>query len=156
MTHPLIPRILELAAPVAQELGLDVVGAAFHTHQSPPVLRVDVCNADGTTGLDDCERMSRNLDAVLDVSDVLPDAYVLEISTPGLSKLLSSDREFASFRGFGVIATLTEPYKGKKQWTGRLIERTEKAVRISQKGRVLALPRTAIAQVCLDDHPEPD
>ncbi|HAJ62493.1 MAG TPA: ribosome maturation factor RimP, partial [Cyanobacteria bacterium UBA8543] len=49
MTHPLIPQLLDLATPVAENLGLEVVGAVFHTDRRPPVLRVDIRNCDGNT-----------------------------------------------------------------------------------------------------------
>jgi ribosome maturation factor RimP len=62
MTHPLIPQLLDLAIPIAENIGLEVVGAVFHTDRRPPVLRVDIRNGVGNTGLNDCERMSRALE----------------------------------------------------------------------------------------------
>jgi ribosome maturation factor RimP len=149
MTHPLIPQVIDLAAPVAATLGLDVVGAVFHTNQNPPVLRVDVRNLQQDTSLDDCERMSRALEAALDASDLIPDAYVLEISSPGISRSLISDREFISFKGFHVVATTTEPYEGQITWAGQLVRRDDESLYISQKGRAIALPRHLISQVQL-------
>ena len=77
MTHPLVPQIIDLAAPVAKDLELEVVKVVFHTNQSPPVLRVDIRNPLTDTSLNDCERMSRNLEASLDAASIIPDAYVL-------------------------------------------------------------------------------
>ena len=151
MSHPLVPTIVDLATPIARDLNLEVVAVTFHTNQNPPVLRVDVRNPNGETGLDDCERMSRALDASLDDTDAVPDAYVLEVSSPGLSSDLTSDREFISFKGFDVIVTASEPYKGKLQWTGTLLGRDDTTVRLSQKGRPISIPRTAIARVCLTE-----
>jgi ribosome maturation factor RimP len=107
MTHPLIPQITELATPVAAALGLDVVGAVFHTHQNPPILRIDIRNQSQDTSLTDCQQMSHALEAALDESDLIPDAYTLEISSPGISRTLTSDREFVSFKGFPVEVTTT-------------------------------------------------
>ncbi len=149
MTHPLIPQILELANPVAASLDLEIVGAIFRTNQSPPVLRVDIRNLKDDTGLDDCERMSRALEAVLDESEIVPDAYALEVSSPGISRLLSTDREFISFKGFTVTVSASELYAGHKEWTGRLIQRDQKAVHLSQKGRAIAIPCHLITKVQL-------
>jgi ribosome maturation factor RimP len=149
MTHPLIPKIIELAAPVANTLGLDVVGAVFHTNQHPPVLRVDIRNLEQDTGLDDCERMSRALEAALDAADVIPDAYVLEISSPGISRSLTTDREFISFKGFPVVVTTSEPYDGQLTWAGQLLRRDEAALYLSQKGRSISIPRHLISKVQL-------
>lgn len=149
MVHPLIPQILDLATPVADSLGLQVVGAVFHTNQQPPILRVDIRNPDQDTSLEDCEHMSRALEAALDSTDILPDAYVLEISSPGISSLLTTDREFISFKGFPVIVTANEPYAGQHEWNGQLIRRDQEAVHISQKGRTIAIPRHLISKVQL-------
>jgi ribosome maturation factor RimP len=149
MTHPLIPQIIELATPVAQALGLDVVGAVFHTNQHPPVLRVDIRNLEQDTGLDDCERMSRALEAALDAADLIPDAYVLEISSPGISRSLTTDREFISFKGFPVVVTTSEPYEGQMTWIGQLLRRDDTALCLSQKGRSISIPRRLISKVQL-------
>lgn len=55
MAHPLIPKILDIATPIAQTLGLEVVGATFYTNQKPPVLRVNIRNPSQDIGLEDCE-----------------------------------------------------------------------------------------------------
>jgi ribosome maturation factor RimP len=151
MTHPLIPQLIDLATPVAEDLGLEVVGAVFYTNRRPPVLRVDIRNATGDTGLDDCERMSRALEERLDATDIIPDTYVLEISSPGISRQLSTDREFISFKGYAVIVKTSEPFEGQKEWRGRLIRRDDTEVYISQKGRAIAIPRQLVTHVQLDD-----
>ncbi|MBW4611664.1 MAG: ribosome maturation factor RimP [Hassallia sp. WJT32-NPBG1] len=151
MTHPLVPQIIDLATPVAEELGLEVVGVVFHTNQSPPVLRVDIRNPQQDTGLNDCERMSRALEASLDGSDIIPDAYVLEVSSPGISRQLTTDREYLTFKGFPVIVSTSQPYDGQKEWIGQLIRRDEISVYLNQKGRVVEIPRTLISRVLLDE-----
>jgi ribosome maturation factor RimP len=152
MAHPLISQVIDLAAPVAETLGLEVVGAVFQTNQSPPVLRVDIRNLEQDTSLDDCERMSRSLEAALDAAEIIPDAYVLEISSPGISRSLTTDREFVSFKGFAVTVTTIEPYDGHQFWTGQLIRRDDDAVYLSQKGRAIAIPRQIISRVQLDEN----
>ncbi|MBW4619587.1 MAG: ribosome maturation factor RimP [Cyanosarcina radialis HA8281-LM2] len=152
MTHPLIPQIMELATAVGADLELEVVGAVFHTNQRPPVLRVDIRNPLADTSLDDCERMSKSLEAALDVAETISEPYVLEISSPGVSRNLTADRDFISFKGFPVTVTTAEPWQGKSQWQGQLINRDDKSVQISQKGRAIAIPLNLVAQVKLDDH----
>ncbi|MEB3358479.1 MAG: ribosome maturation factor RimP [Synechococcales bacterium] len=154
MTHPLIPQVLDLATPVAENLGLELVGATFHTNQNPPVLRVDVRNVQQDTSLDDCEAMSHALEAILDQSDLIPDQYVLEISSPGISRVLETEREFVAFKGFPVRVTMAEPFKGQTTWSGQLVRRDEESVHLSRKGRAIAIPRSLISQVQLDDRRE--
>lgn len=147
MTHPVVPKIIDVATPIAEALGLEVVGAVFQTNQNPPVLRLDIRNPKDDTGVDDCERMSRALEEQLDAVDIIAAAYVLEISSPGISSFLSSDREFVSFKGFPIIIKTLAPYKRKTEWMGKLINRDETTVYINQKGRKVAIPRELIASV---------
>ena len=151
MRHPLIPQIIDLATPVAEALGLEVVGAVFQTNQKPPVLRVDIRNPQQDTGLDDCERMSRALEATLDSTEIIPLAYILEISSPGISRDLTSDREFIAFKGFAVIVTTKEHSVGIQEWRGQLLRRDETAVYLNQKGKSIRLDRQLITRVQLDE-----
>lgn len=151
MTHPLIPQLIDLATPVAETLGLDLVGVVFHTDRRPPVLRVDIRNCSGDTSLNDCERMSRALEEKLDATDLIPDAYVLEVSSPGISRQLTTDREFISFKGFSVIVQTSEPYEGHQEWRGKLIRRDDTGVYLNQKGRVIAIPLQLVTRVRLDE-----
>lgn len=149
MTPPLIPQVLELATPIATALGLEVVDAVFQTNKRPPVLRVDIRHPGQATSLDDCEKMSRELDAQLEAITLLPSAYILEVSSPGISRNLMSDRDFLAFKGFGVVVTTTEPFEGQHQWQGRLQGRDHERVYLNLKGRVVAIPRNLVAMVQL-------
>jgi ribosome maturation factor RimP len=152
MAHPLIPQIIEIATPIATELGLEVVAAIFHTHERPPALRVDIRNPNADTGLQDCERMSRALEAALDTTDVIPFAYSLEVSSPGTSRELTTDREFNAFAGFAVQVTTHQPIDSKTAWQGQLIRRDETTIYLSQKGRTIQIPRELVSKVYLDDN----
>ena len=151
MTHPLVPQIIDLATPVAEDLGLEVVKVVFHTNQSPPVLRVDIRNPKHDTGLNDCELMSRNLEATLDAASIMTDAYVLEVSSPGISQQLQTDREFISFKGFPVKVCTSPPHQGKSSLHGKLVRRDEKSVYLNKKGRIIEIPRSNITRVLLDE-----
>jgi ribosome maturation factor RimP len=150
MTHPLIPEILEIASPLAANLGLEVVGAVLQTQKNPPVLRLDIRNLASDTSLDDCEKMSRCLEEALDHQEIIPGAYVLEISSPGISRQLTTPREFLAFKGFAVVIVTSPPYNGHQEWRGRLQKQDEASITINQKGRNVAIPREYVAQVQLD------
>ncbi len=152
MTHPLVPQVLDLAAPVASELGLEIVDAVFQTNQSPPVLRINVRNLNQEdTGLDDCAKLSLALNEALDESAMIPDAYVLEVSSPGVSEVLTRDRDFAVFKGFPVEIQLSEVYKKKQLWRGSLVGRDESKISLNLKGRLVGLPRELVQSVQLSN-----
>ena len=150
MSHPIIPKIIDLAIPIAEELGLDVVDATFQTNKRPPVLRIDVRNKDSFTGLNDCEQMSRSLEYILDTQEIIPGTYVLEVSSPGVSRKLNSDREFITFKGFDIIIKTFAPYQDQKEWNGKLQGRDENSVYLNQKGRLITIPRNLVATVQLN------
>jgi ribosome maturation factor RimP len=150
MSHPLVPQLTAQARPIARELGLELVEVAFQPHQSPPVVHVAVRNPHADTSLDDCERMSRALEAQLDAEELVPGAYLLEVSSPGVPKQLTTDREFASFKGFAVRVRTSEPYKGRREWCGNLQGRDADTLYLNQKGKPVRIPRRAIATVMLD------
>ena len=151
MTHPVVPQIIELASPLAEDLDLKLVDAVFQTNKTPPILRIDVRNPKGDTSLENCEQMSKILSEKLDLTEIIPGTYVLEISSPGVSRTLTSDREFTAFKGFAVSIKTFAPYKNKKEWQGRLQHRDETAIHINQKGKAIAIPRELVAKVQLDD-----
>jgi ribosome maturation factor RimP len=151
MTHPVVDQIIELASPLAEELNLELVDAVFQTNKNPPILRIDVRNPNSDTSLENCEQMSRILETKLDLTEIIPGAYVLEISSPGISRTLTTERDFIAFKGFAVSIKTFTPYKNQKQWQGRLQHRDKTAVHINQKGKAIAIPRELIAKVQLDD-----
>ena len=82
-------------------------------------LRVYIDKAGGID-IDDCQRLSERLEEILDREDVIPDAYILEVSSPGLDRVLRKERDFVREHGRVVDVTLYAPFEGKKQWTGTL------------------------------------
>jgi ribosome maturation factor RimP len=152
MAHPLIPQITDIATPIATDLGLEIVAVVFHTNQRPPALRVDIRNPTADTGLQDCERMSRALEAALDADEIVPFAYALEVSSPGTSRELTTDREFNAFSGFAVRVTAEQPVDGKTEWQGQLIRRDDTKIYLSQKGRTVEILRASVGKVYLDDN----
>jgi ribosome maturation factor RimP len=145
MTHPIIPQIIELAEPIAKRLNLEIVDVVFQSNKRPAVLRINIRNSAQETGLNDCEQMSRALEEILDQQVTIPEAYVLEISSPGVSKLLSSERDFISFRGFAVLVTTTD--ENHQQWRGTLQKRDSQKLYLNQKGRIVEIPVQIIESV---------
>ena len=71
-------------------------------------------------GIDDCERVSREVSALLDVEDPIPTAYTLEVSSPGSDRVLRTRAHFDRFAGSRVFVELKVPRDGRKRYTGML------------------------------------
>lgn len=95
--------------------------------------------------------LSSDLMWLLDEEKVMPtDVYTLQVSTPGTNEYLTVDKDFESFRSFGVTVVLKKEFKRKMEFKGTLVERTVDEVRINLKGRIIGIPRDNILDVKLD------
>ncbi|MFM7171049.1 MAG: ribosome assembly cofactor RimP [Cyanobium sp.] len=150
MPHPLIPPITELARRVAEPGGLSVREVHLLTHHIPMTVQVMVQRDDGgDVTLEACATLSGPLGEALEEAALLESAYVLEVSSPGLSDLLETDRDFTSFRGFPVDVTLRGEAAGSTLRSGLLLGRSDDSITINVRGRTLKLPRDTVVEVRL-------
>src|SRR5262245_4788357 len=101
-----------LAEPYVRDAGLDLIEVQFGREQGGWVLRLFIDAPPGMTAgavsHTDCERVSRDVSAALDVSDPIPHAYQLEVSSPGLDRPLRREQDFARFAGRSARIRLSE------------------------------------------------
>lgn len=100
----------------------------------------------GGIDLDDCQFLSEKLSAKLDEADIIGGAYILEVSSPGIDRILKKDRDFIREAGKVVDVTLYAPLNGKKIFVGELVGRDENFLHFKD---MESLPREKIAQVRL-------
>jgi len=91
------------------------------------MLRVFIDSAAGV-GVDDCERVSREISALLDVEDPIPSGYTLEVSSPGFDRALRTREHFGRFVGSRVFVELKEPRAGRRRYTGQLLAVDEEGI----------------------------
>ena len=84
----------------------------------------------GGVDLDDCQIVSEKLSEVLDAKDPIKENYLLEVSSPGLDRVLKKDKDFVRYQGADVDVQLFKPVDGKKQFTGALGEFTDETITI--------------------------
>ena len=151
MPHPLIPDIERLANQVAADAGFQVCGVQLLTHRIPMTLQVQLRLADGgDVSLDNCASFSGVLGEALEAVSLIEEAYVLEISSPGIPETLNEDRDFRSFRGFPVCVRYRDAKTGAEaEREGLLLERTDDSVLINVRGRSVRLPRADVITVRL-------
>src|SRR5207237_3015254 len=99
----IVERVRELAARVAGTHGLEIFDVGFRREGRGMVLRVQIdrpgpaATADDSVSVDDCARVSRDLSAMLDVDEVVPGAFTLEVSSPGLDRPLRHTDDYRRF-----------------------------------------------------------
>ena len=120
------------------------------THMSPMTLEVQIRHSTGTdVSLDDCAGFSGVLGDALETSTLLTEAYVLEISSPGIGEQLASDRDFQTFRGFPVEVVHHDGDDAEQRLEGLLLERDDDTLQINIRGRIKRLPRDRVLSVRL-------
>ncbi len=115
-----VAKLTAILQPLVQDLGYEFVGLEFSSHPKNPVLVLYIDKAEGIA-IEDCERTSREVAALLDVEDPIPGHYVLEVSSPGLDRPLFSPEQFDRFTGEVVQITLFAPLGGRRKFKGRIL-----------------------------------
>ena len=119
MTVTLRERLIALIEPVLGRLGYELVELEYAAGRTQAVVRLFIDTPAGIT-VDDCERVSRDVAALLDVDDPIPTAYTLEVSSPGFDRVLRTPAHFERFVGERVFVELKAPRAGRKRYTGVL------------------------------------
>ena len=113
-------RILDLADPIAADLGLRIVRVRVMAGKRRTVQIMAERISDGLMGVENCEALSRELSSTLEVEDPLDDAYVLEVSSPGIDRPLTSLDDFETYEGYLARLELDRMVEGRKRFRGVL------------------------------------
>lgn len=132
-------KVLQVLQPVVEGLGYEFVGAEYLSQGRHSLLRVYIDNAEAGIGVDDCERVSRQVSSVLDVEDPIPGHYTLEVSSPGLERPLFTLAQFERFVGHEVKLQLSRPVNNRRKMTALLTGAGDGVVSVSLEGEALAL-----------------
>lgn len=141
-------RICDLLEPSVTGLGYELVGVELERSGSRPVLRVFLDHDAGIT-IGDCETASRQIGAVLEVEDPVPESWMLEVSSPGLDRPLLRSDHFVRFAGRPVRLRTTEPLDGRRGWKGRLVGCREGNVVVREDGEERLIPLGLIGKANL-------
>ena len=148
LAGPFWDALTEEAEAEAEALGLTICELSFASGT------LSVSASGGS--VDELQQLNSHLSQFIDaraedeeVASLPP--FLLQVSSPGLGSQLTSDLDFASFKGFPVVVTTTEPFKKKTQWEGTLIGRDDAHVSINLKGRPQKIPRELVQDVSMPE-----
>lgn len=134
MPATLRERLIALIEPLVGRLGYELVELEHSAGRGSAVVRLFIDGPEGV-GLTDCERVSREVSALLDVEDPIPTAYTLEVSSPGLDRVLRTQAHFARFVGSRVHVELAAPREGRRRYTGKLLSADEAGIALEVDGQ---------------------
>ncbi|MCE0505718.1 MULTISPECIES: ribosome maturation factor RimP [unclassified Roseivivax] len=145
-------RIAEIARPVIEDMGFELVRVRLQGGKSP-LLQVMAERAEGGIEVDECAEISTALSAVFDVEDPILDAYTLEVSSPGIDRPLTRLKDFETFEGYEAKLETHELIDGRKRFKGVLagVEGSEVLVNIDEGTVGLEFDWLADAKLVLTD-----
>lgn len=156
-----IAQLEALLSPAVEALGMDLVlwGIEFNAGDQSALLRIYIDAIGRHVGIEDCEAVSRELGALLDVHDPVPGNYTLEVSSPGFDRPLFKPAHFAAFAGETAKITLAVPQDGRRRAHGRLLRVEGETVFVDVDGIELAFAHGNIQKARLvprfDPPPKP-
>jgi len=127
-------ELIQMLAPVIADLGLECLGIEYAPSRGNSLLRLYIDAANRPVTLDDCEAVSREVSAVLDVNDPITGRYTLEVSSPGLERPLFTPAHFARFLGETAKLALNLPVNGRKRLLGPIRAVEGDVITIEQDG----------------------
>jgi ribosome maturation factor RimP len=161
-------RLIELAEPLVEQLGYELIDIEYAPGRSQGLVRlyidkpggvpggaapeVDVDDAsmqESGIGVEDCERVSREFSALMDVEDPVPTAYTLEVSSPGADRILRKPAHYARFAGERVHVELLIARDGRRRYTGLLQKVAEKGIELEVDGQPVVMTFEEIAKARL-------
>jgi ribosome maturation factor RimP len=144
-------RIGGLLGPILESLGLSLWDIDFQKHGPSWLLRIYIDREESGVTLNDCEAVSRDLSAALDVEDIISHAYTLEVSSPGLDRSLSKPGHYARFTGSVVKIKTYQQINGQKVFRGKLIGLAGELVKVElESGAIVDIPLADIAKASLE------
>ena len=138
--------VKELIEPVAEELGYFIWDVEFVKEGARRILRVTIDNEEGIT-IEDCEKMHRAIDPVLDEADPIEEAYYLEVSSPGIERELKTPMHVSACEGWQVEVKLYAPVNGAKVFKGILCECPEGKVIIRCGENEIEFDAASVAKI---------
>ncbi len=141
-------RLHELVEPLLGRLGYELIELEFAASHGRSLLRLFIDREAGV-GVTDCERVSREVAALLDVEDPIPGAYTLEVSSPGFDRLLRTQAHFGRFVGSRVFVELRGRRDGRRRYTCKLLTADETGIALEVDRQQVAVAYAEIGKARL-------
>ena len=148
MDDPIENRIALLAEPVLKEKGLELADVEYVKEGAHWYLRIYI-DKDGGVDMDDCAEVSCAVSGLLDEQNPIPQAYMLEVSSPGLERPLKKEEDFTRFQGRLVTVHASAPFQGYKKFTGNLAGLVNEEIILEYEGKRIAIPRSLVRKTHL-------
>lgn len=144
----LLDRLSQLIEPIVLELNYELYHIEYVREQNENYLRVYIDKPEGIF-LEDCEKVSRRISDVLDETDPVEDAYYLEVSSPGIERILYNDNHLAKYIHNNVVIKLSKLFNGSRKFEGELLEFNDNSIIIKNEISNIDIPRDRVKKIIL-------
>jgi len=143
---PLEAQVHALIEPSIVAMGFRLVQLKLNDGSKNRLLQIMAERPDGSITLEDCANISRQVSAVLDVEDIIPTAYRLEVGSPGIDRPLVSLKDYINYQGFTAKLETILPIQGRRRFTGEILAPEGETLRIKVDGEIYAIALRDVQQ----------
>ncbi|MFN7402237.1 MAG: ribosome maturation factor RimP [Alphaproteobacteria bacterium] len=143
---PLEAQVHALIEPSIVAMGFRLVQLKLNDGSKNRLLQIMAERPDGSITLEDCANISRQVSAVLDVEDIIPTAYRLEVGSPGIDRPLVSLQDYINYQGFTAKLETILPIQGRRRFTGEILAPEGETLRIKVDGEIYAIALRDVQQ----------
>jgi ribosome maturation factor RimP len=144
----LLHKIRKITQPIVEKNNCELYHLEYVKEAGENYLRIYIDSSDGIT-LENCEKISRATSEILDVEDPITDSYCLEVSSPGIERILYDDNHLEKYIGQNVLINFNGLYEGNKKLEGNLLGFTDVQIEIQYEGNNISIPRENISIISL-------
>ncbi|MBU3214088.1 ribosome maturation factor RimP [Clostridium estertheticum] len=144
----LLQKLRKIALPIVEKNNCELYHLEYVKEAGENYLRIYIDSSSGIS-LEDCEKTSRGISEILDVEDPITDSYCLEVSSPGIERILYDDNHLKKYIGQNVLVNLKSLYEGTKKLEGDLVGFSDAQIEIQYDGNNIVIPKENISIVSL-------
>jgi len=145
---PVTQSVTELIEPGLLADGLELVDVEFNKEGKNWILRIYIDREGGVT-LSDCQKVSRLAGDLIEVEEVIEPVYTLEVSSPGLNRVLKKEKDFLKYSGKKIYVQCHAPMDGRKKFTGILTGFINQSIHLEVDGQHYTIPLNLVAKANL-------
>ena len=146
-------RVRAIADPIISDEGMELVDVEYRRESKGWVLRLYL-DKDGGVTLDDCTRISQEVGRSLDVEDFIQIPYTLEVSSPGLTRPLKTEKDFMKYRNSLIKVKTLDPIQNRRQFKGRLLGVSANQIEMEAEGGIFQIPLSNVVKANLEVEPD--
>jgi ribosome maturation factor RimP len=144
----LLQKLRGLIGPIVEKNDCELYHLEYVKEKGENFLRIYIDNANGIS-LENCEKVSRATSEILDIEDPISEGYCLEVSSPGIERILYDDKHLEKYIGQNVLVNLNSLYEGEKKFEGDLIGFSDVQIEIQYDGNNISIQKDNISIISL-------